>query len=336
MRFRSVLAFLLVSFVSLGLVGCGSSSDGSVATGTTTAAAANNTGALTFNFVTRQSFTVDANTNTFRFEFYEAGSSTAIYTTTANFGASVTVANIPASAARVRITGFNSSGIPLYTITQAISVTVGSTTVVPGLTASVPVTLQVLRLSGESVFALDTTLTSVALEVGSTFQVYVFGDYSDGSMVLLGSQPTFAIGTGGSGIASVDANGTVTGISAGTTQLIVEIAGQTLNVPVAVLTAGGQIFTSIQVVNSTIPIPLTSGTPVQLVVSGTNSSGTFGIAPGGNFSYSVDDTTNFSVDSSGNVSVNAGVAAGTSATVTVTYTNADTTTVTTTVGVVAQ
>lgn len=337
MRLRSLLAFLIISFASLGLVGCGSSGDGVdfVSTGPV---AAPTTGNLTFNFVTPQSFNVGTtNTNTLLFQFFNAGNATAVFSSTDNFATSVTVNNIPTSVTTVIITGFDANNIPLFTITQAIAVQGGATAVVPGLSAATVVTLTNLRVAPGNAFDLASTLTSLSIEAGGTAQVFLFGEYSNGSAVLLGNQATYVIPAAGAGVASVDANGLVTAIAPGTTELLISFGGQTLPVPLTVLAQGAQVFASIAVLNTPVPIPLTSGTPVQIVTSGTTGGGlVFGLNPAVNFNYAVDDTTNFAVDAAGMVSVNAGVTAGTTATVTVTYTNADTSTRTATVGVVAQ
>ena len=334
MRYRSLWAFLVISFVSLGLVGCGSSNDNTNFVNTANPPV-QTTGAVQFSFVNPQAFTVDAATSSLLFEFFAAGNTTTpVVTSTQNFAATVTVNNVPVSVTSVRITGFNANRIPLFTIDQAISVTGGQTTVVPGLGTVVPVTLKKLRLAGGSVFDTDKEITSLTVEVGGTGQVFLFGEYSNGSNVLLGSQATYAILTGGGGFASVNANGTVSGLSVGTTQLLASFSGQTLNIPLAVVTPGTQNYTSIQVTNTTKPIPVTAGNPVQINTSGTTSGGNVFGLNASTLTYTLSNTTDFSVTNGGQVSVNTGVAAGTTATVTVSFTNPNTTTVTTTVNVV--
>ena len=336
MRYRSLLAFLVISFVSLGLVGCGSSND-DVNFVSTQNPPVQTTGAVQFNFVNPQAFTVDAATSTLLFEFFDASSTTTpVVTSTQNFAASVTVSNVPVSVTSVRITGFNANRIPLFTINQSISVVGGETNVVPGLGTVVPVTLSKLRLAGGSIFNLDTELTSLTVELGGTGQVFLFGEYSNGSTVLLGTQATYAILSGGESVASVDANGTVSGLTVGSTQLLASFSGQTLNVPLAVVAPGTQNYTSIQVTNPTQPIPLATGTSVNIGTSGTTSGGNVFGLNSSTLTYSLSNTVDFAVTSAGAVSVNTGVATGTTATVTVTFTNPDSSVVTTTVDVVAQ
>ena len=336
MRYRSLLAFLVISFVSLGLVGCGSSNDNTNFVNTANPPV-QTTGAVQFNFVNPQAFTVDAATSTLLFEFFDATSTTTpVVTSTQDFAATVTVSNVPVSVTSVRITGFNANRIPLFTIDQTISVTGGETNVVPGLGTVAPVTLKKLRLAGGSIFDLDNEITSLTVEVGGTGQVFQFGEYSNGSIVLLGQQATYAIFTGGDSFASVNSNGTVSGLSVGTTRLLVNFGSQTLDIPLAVVTPGTQNYASIQVTNETKPIPVTAGTPVQIATSGTTSGGSVFGLNSSTLTYSLSNTTDFSITSGGEVSVNSGVAGGTTATVTVSYANPNTTTVSTTVDVVAQ
>ena len=191
-----------------------------------------------------------------------------------------------------------------------------------------------LAVLGEQDIANHGNVLAIRTNNGGTGQVFLFGEYSNGSNVLLGSQATYAILTGGGGFASVSPNGTVSGLSVGTTQLLASFSGQTLNIPLAVVTPGTQNYTSIQVTNTTKPIPVTAGNPVQINTSGTTSGGNVFGLNASTLTYTLSNTTDFSVTNGGQVSVNTGVAAGTTATVTVSFTNPNTTTVTTTVNVV--
>jgi len=335
MRIRSILAILVLSFISLGLVGCGSSGSSSDFVATSADTTAPNTGDLTFNFVTAQTaFTVDADTNTLRFDFYNGVDDAPIFSQVEPFAATITVENVPVSARTVIITGIDAEGFPLYTITQSIDVTPGENTVVDGINNAVPVTLSELRLASGSVFDLDLELTEVNVPVGGTTQVYLFALYSDGSVLLVGDSATYSIDPNGPLIASVNENALVTGLTAGTSRFIAQFAGQTLNVLLSVNDPNNANFASLSVNNET-PIVMNGGDTVQLAVLGTDADGmTFGVpSDSENLAFSIDGDSEFTVSDTGLISFAQTNETGLSATVTVTYTNANATTVDTEVPV---
>lgn len=333
MRFRSIMAILVIAIASLGFVGCGSSSDSFVATGNPDGPPS--TGGLTFNFITAQSpFTVDAATNTLRFDFFDGTSANAVLSVTRPFAASVTIENIPASVRAVLITGFDANGFPLFTINQTVTVTAGSTTTVDGLTNAVPVTLTQLRLAPGTLFDLDSELTQVSVQVGGTTQVFLFAEFSNGSIVLLGDQATYSIPADGSGIASVSNLGTVTGLSSGTTTLLAQFGGQTLSRPVVSSDGFNPQLESINVINPT-PITVASSAPVQITTNGNRVGGGSGIINPSSLGYTTDNV-GFTVSANGLLSVSDQVTSGTTANLTVTWTNPDNTPVSTVVAVQAQ
>lgn len=318
MRLKSLLAVLLLAIAGLGTVGCGSSSNDDFVIGGDTVGPPR-TGNLTFNFVTAQgAFEVDAGTARLRFDFFNGVDQTPVLTVTRDFANSITIENVPTSATSVLITGFNANRIPLFTISQSIAVSPGETAVVDGLSNAVPVTLSQLRLAPGSLFEADGELTQVVVPVGGATQVFLFGEYSNGSIVLLGDLATYSVG---SNIATVNTTGLVSGVSAGTSTFIAQFAGLTKSVPLLVNDGTSIDLDSITVQNQA-PIQVSTATPVQLIVSGTGSTGTFAL-PSNRLTYSVDPSVGWSVSTSGVVSVQESVVAGSTAVVTITWTNPD-------------
>lgn len=345
MKLKSILALLVIGITSLGLVGCGSSNGTSNTefVATDNDAAQSNLGNLVFNFVTPQSaFTVDANTNTLQFDFFDAAAVSPVLTTTRAFAASVTISNVPTSVRTVRITGFDANLIPLFTISQAIDVVGGNTVTIDGISNAVAVTLSSLRLAPGDLTQLNAdppvSVTSLDVPVGGTGQVFLIGDYSNGSQVLLGDQATYQLDTGGDAFASVSTLGTVTGLAAGNTTFIATFGGQTLSIPLTVAEPGAQNFDSIANVNATLTAsttqPLQLGTTATRTISGVPV--TFGLANGDpRLTYS-SSGADFTVTATGVVTPATGTIAGTTGTITTTYTNPNSSVLTVDVTVTAQ
>ena len=336
MRFRSLLALLVLGIASFGLVGCGDNDNTTDYVATTSNQTALSTGALTFNFITAQTaFTVDANTTTLYFDFYDGGASgTPVFSVTKPFESQITIEGIPVAARTVVITGVDANGIPLYNITQAISVVGGQTNTVDSVNNAVPITLDELRLAPGNVASLDQTLTLINVAEGGTTQVFLLAEYSDGSIVLLGDLATYSIEAGGEAIASVSTQALVSGLAIGSTNFIATYGGQTLQVPVSVTSQFAINFDSLSIVNAQ-PVVVATDTPVQISVVGNSGNAIFGLSPtDAGLSYSV-DVVGFDIDASGVLSVLDTVPTGTAATVTVTYTNPNTTAVVATLGVTA-
>ena len=333
MRFRSFMAILVIAIASLGFAGCGSSSDSFVATGNPDGPPT--TGGLTFNFITAQSpFTVDATTNTLRFDFFDGNNADPVFSVTRPFAPSVTIENVPASVRSVFITGFDADGIPLFTINQTVAVTPGSTNTVDGLSNAVPVALSRLRLAPGTLFDLDAELTQVNVQVGGTTQVFLFAEYSNGSVVLLGDKATYSIPESGANVASVSNLGTVTGLGSGTTTLLAQFGGQTLSRPVISSDGFNPQLESINVINPS-PITVAAGTPVQITTNGQRAGGGSGIISPSSLAYTTDNV-GFTVTPGGSLSVSEDVASGITANLTVTWTNPDSTTVSTDVPIQAE
>lgn len=333
MRLRSLLAVLVLAIAGLGFTGCGSSSNSEfVATGGQQVSP--NSGEVVFNFVQAQTaFTVDADTTELQFDFYNGVDAAPIFSTTRDFETTIAIGGVPTDATTVIITGFDVNGFPLFTITQTITVVGGETTTVEAINSPIPVTLTNLRLAPGNLFSLEDELTEVNVIVNQTTQVFLFAEFSDGSIVLVGNQAEYT--STNEAIATVTDLATVRGVSLGTTSLLVQFEGQTLTVPIIVTDGLSQTLSSISVTNSEQPIVVSNGTPVQITVSGTVAGGGNGSVTGSpNLTY-VPDNQNFSVDANGNLSVNDQAVDAETTTITVTYTNPDTTTVETTVGATA-
>lgn len=322
MRFRSFLAVLVLAIAGLGLTGCGSSGNNSEFVATNGGGFTPTTGAVVFNFVTAQApFTVDANTASLQFDFYNGVDPTPIFSTTRDFDTTVSIGGVPTAARSVIITGFDSNGFPLYTINQTVTVVGGETTTVDGVNAAVPVSLLQLSLSGDPF--VPSELTQVNVPLNGTAQVFLFAEYSNGSRVLVGDLATYQVEN--ASIATVNTLGTVSGLAIGNTNLLAQFSGQTLPVPVIVTDGLAVTITSITI-SPASPVSVSDGNPVQLSVSGTTGTQSFGLTNDVTF---LSDNIQFNVNSSGELSTSA--ASGSSAMITATYTNPDSSTVTDTI-----
>lgn len=330
MRIKSLIVAVALGMAAAGMVGCGSSTGSDEYVATAGEVQQQPTGSLAFAFATAQTaFTVDANTARLRFEFFDGVAPGAVYTQTRDFAPTITIDNVPVTATTVRITGFDANRLPIFSVSQAINVVGGSTTAVNATNNAVPVLLSELRVVGGSLTDLDTPLTSLAVPIGGTFQTFLAAEYSTGDTILVGDLATYAIDAGGDGIASVSPLGTVSGIAAGETALLVNFSGQQITVPIVVTDGVAVNFTTIKLDNDQ-PIEVTAGTGVRLEVIANNQFGLSSTDP--RLSYSV-DKSGFTV-LNGMLNVDASVAGGTTAFVTVTYNNPNGSSVTTTGSVV--
>lgn len=330
MKIKSLIVAVALGFVTLGAVGCGSSGSNTDYVATTADVEQQPTGALSFAFAKLQAaFTVDNNATRLRFEFSDGVSSTPIYTQVREFENTITINNVPVAAGTVRITGFDVTGVPLFTITQAIDVVGGKTTEVNATSNAVPVLLQDIRVVSGDLTQIGTELTQVSVPVGGTFQSFLAAEYSSGDVILVGNLATYSIDAGGSGFASVNELGTVSGIASGSTMLMISFSGQQILVPVVVTEGVAINFSSIKLENVQ-PISVSSAAGTRLQVIANNQFGLNSSDP--RLSYSV-DIGGFTV-TNGVLNVDAAIAAGTTATVTVTYTNPSGSQLTTTGSVV--
>ena len=226
MRFRSFLAVLVLAIAGLGFTGCGSSGSGSEFRGHNQRRVSHRprgSSSLTLFRLKRPSrsmlpLPICSLTST------TVSTPTPFFSTFRAFDAQISIGGVPTASTLVIITAFDANGIPLQTFTQTISVAGGETTVIEGIASPVAVTLVQLRLAPGNLFELDQQLTEVDVVVGLTTQVFLFGEYSDGSIVLLGDLGTYS--TVDEGIATVSTLGTVSGISIGTTTLLAQFGGQ--------------------------------------------------------------------------------------------------------------
>lgn len=229
----SILSVLLLGFVTLFTIGCGSSNEEFVFTGPNTPA---NTGNLTFQFArpaNAQAVNVPAGTTRLEFDFFNAAD-VLVFEATSNYADSVTVTGVPTSATDVVITAFGPGNVPLATISNGVTVAAGGNTNVnlTGVTPA-PVTLA-------SATAVPAT---ISLNVTETQQLSFTGTFSNGQTV------PFNATTGGSAVysgfdaavISVSSTGLVTGLSQGTTSIdaAFTLNGATVNVTDIPVTVGG-------------------------------------------------------------------------------------------------
>jgi len=331
MRFRSILAVLILAIAGLGFTGCGSSSSSSEFVATSSEITGPGSGELVFNFITAQApFVVDADTTQLAFDFYNGVDPDPIFSTVRDFDSTIAIGGVPVAASQVVITGYDANDFPLFNISQTITVVGGATTTVEGINSPVAVTLVDLRLAPGNLFQLDQELTSVEVPLNATAQVFLFAEFSNGDIVLVGDLATYTILD--TNIATVNSFGTISGLTVGTTTLLAQYEGQTINVPVVV--NDGSLLTLSAISVSPNPVAVSDGNPVTVVVSGTRASDnqTFsGITS--NVTFSVGDQANFAVSPAGEVSVVGTPASGTNTILTATYTNPDSSTVSTTASV---
>lgn len=335
MRLRSILAVLLMATATLATIGCGSSKKSYVATGNVVGPPT--TGNLVFHFNNGDSpFLVGADTEDLLFEFFNADSDLELVEFTA-FDEEVTVEGVPGESTAVRITGFNDKGIPLYTIDQPINVLLGLESDVPAYSTPVAVSLVQLSISSGQLDEIFTPLTLVDVPLGTSTQVFLFADYSNGSTVLI-QDGVFSITPGGESIATVSSLGRLHGHSIGTTTLICQYGGQTLSVPVSVGQVADLALTSIMVSNVQ-PIVVGVGDMVQIVSIGERSSDGMTYAlPASNLDYEFNvnaQAKGFDVDSNGVVTIDAATPDGDTGTLTVKWTNPDSSVLTAVVTVMA-
>ena len=234
-----IVSFLLVAFTALFSVGCGSSDNGFVATGGGTTG---NTGDLVFQFTKAQAIAVPTATTDLDFDFFDVNNNSVFFDSQL-FANTVVVQNVPVTATRVVITARGPGGVPLALIESPVTVLGGGSNTVNLSGALVtPVTLDSLTVIPNPI--------SLSLAGGpTTAQIAISGNFSNGDIVALGAA------TGGSAsftdfdalIATVDANGLVTAIGAGSTSVDVSytLNGATvtlLDVPVNVAGPLGQLI----------------------------------------------------------------------------------------------
>ncbi len=341
MRSRSLLTFLFFCFTALGLAGCGSSNNNAYGGEyvNTNPAAPINVGGLTFNFAPQLltqtvdnsgAFDVPAETDELRFAFYENAGAIGepALTTTAAFNETVTITGLSTSLQSVRVTALDDANIPLVTFTQSVTVVGGEITTVRAIADGVPVTLVDLRLVS-SVITFE-ELTSVDLEVNGTYQAYLAGLYSDGTIVVLADAATYSNDPNdadGAAIVEVGSLGQLRGLSPGQTNLIVQFQGQTITVPVTVVDVLSVTFSAILIGND--PITVSAGANQAIAIFGqrSNDGAVFGISPtSANLTLSVAGDAGISVVN-GAIQVAANTPGGSEATLTATYLNSNGTTV---------
>jgi hypothetical protein len=256
---------LMISLVSLFALGCGSSQEDFVFTGT------NNNGAgvgnVVFQFVKPQAATVPADTATLAFDFYNTANpanGTVIFTATSAFANTVTVINVPVEARSVVITAYDADGHPKATITDEI-------VVLPGVNN--PTDLSNALVGIVTFDAIDVTPDPVALILGTqndtTEQLVVTGFFSNGESIAFTAAENAANGafvSNAPAVATVAANGLVSAVSNGSTTIDVDytVDGVTRSLDgVAVNVTGGVIDDVLLVTPDTLTVAdgTSSGAP---------------------------------------------------------------------------
>lgn len=333
MRSRSLMTLLFFCFTALGLAGCGSTSGTSTEFVVTNPPPAVNVGALQFNFATaQQAFVVDGATTRVRFDFFENAGALGqpFVTTSADFAPQITISGLNTVIRSVRITGLDANRVPLYTITQAVTVVGGETTIVMPNADPVPVTLQSVNfIAANSVDG--SVIDSVELEVGGTGQVYLLAIYSDGTVLVVGDAATYLNDPNdpdSTSVLEVGSFGQLRGLAPGQTNLIAQFAGQTFTMPVNVSTNLTVNFDSIFLSNEQ-PISVASGSSQTVRITGVGANGVlYGVsASSPNVAYSITGAPGITVSPEGVISVAQTTPGGATAVVTVVYTNANGTTV---------
>lgn len=340
MRIKSLLASACIGLACLGLVGCASDGIDSEFIAVSDEANLPDNGTLVFNFArAQQAFVVGNTTTTFKFDFFGGAAGELLLSERRDFAPTIRIAGIPTAANTVRITTFDANGIPRQTIAQAVGVDPRGETVVEGLSNATDVAFSRLRIAPGTVGELgeNNSLSQVDVQTGGVSQVFLFAEYSEGTVVLVGDQGNYSTTNGG--VASVSPTGAVTGVSPGVSTLIAEFDMQSLSIPILVTDDLNQVFTSIDVAH-TQPLTLPAGgDPFQVTVTATRGDGQqFGLNPASTaLTYVVASESNaFVVSSTGVVTVAVGAPAGATGVLTIQYQNPDGTFATATANLVVQ
>jgi hypothetical protein len=238
--FRGFRKFGILTVLLLLLAGCGSDSNEYVVNpsgGGNAPPPAGSTGSLAFRFVQAQSATVPLGTAQLQFDFFDPAD-TLVYFSSANYAASVTVRDVPIVASRVVITAYGPGGVPLATMSQAVAVQADQTAIVDMTgVAAMPVTLDQLS-------ATPSPLT-LQLPSNGSRQLRLTGQFSNGDKVALGPETggVASYSTLNSTVATVSADGTVTGVTAGNTTVTVSFTlnNKSVQTSVPVTVAGSPL-----------------------------------------------------------------------------------------------
>lgn len=329
MRFSSFMTFLLISFTALGLVGCGSSdSDKYVANNP---APQGNTGSLVFLFqpeVANQSpFVVESGVAKLVFRFYSnlTASGDPIDTRNHDFATRIAIENLSTDVRSVRITGFDSQGLPLISIIQQVTVVAGEETVVNATAQVVPVVLQSLSFSPADSTASD-SLDGLNLVIGETAQVFLRAIYDDGTVVVVNNAGAEFLNDpadeNSANVFEVSSTGSVRALAPGSSAVIARFAGQTLALPVEVSDSQNTTFTEIIIWTSSNPLEIAPGESAPVPVAGLTASGAVVLASPSQITYDLQGSPVFTV-ANGVVTVSSAAVGGEMASLAATYQNAN-------------
>ncbi len=264
-RTTSLLSRLLVALLAtLFVVGCGSSRDQFVFTGTAPGPGGE-TGSLIYNFtVSAQSpLEVPAGIDSVRFRLFSApgGGGTLVGTLNRAFNTTIVLTDVPTTVQSTVLTFYNSVGIPIFEATVDVTVLAGQENIVDfaNSVGFVP-----------SFDALTATPPSLTLDQGQASQLSVSAAFGNGDVV---NFPTSALQAAGvsfasnaESVATVSNDGAVLGVAEGTATITASLTtnGSTRSDTVAV-TVTDAVFTGELLVTPT----------TLLVAPGTTSAATF-------------------------------------------------------------
>ena len=209
------------------------------------------TGNLAFRFVQAQTAEVPAGTETLQFDFFNVEDDL-VFFAPSNYAPSVTVEDVPVTAVRVVITVYGPSGVPLATLSKAVTVEADNTVAVNMSDAErTEITLDELQVSP--------TQVELALPVNSTASLRLSGSFSNGDTVVFSPQTggTATFAGANPSVALVSSAGVVTAVTAGSTAVSVSYSlnGQTVDAPLVPIRVTGEAV-------PIIPARLTFSPPV--------------------------------------------------------------------------
>lgn len=296
---------MLVSLVSLFAVGCGDDdNENFVFTNANNQAV----GALTFQFTNPQSASVDANTALLNFVFRNADNEIVLGPLQVAYNDTIVVENVPISAVSVEITALSNTGFPLTRITDTVEVSAGQTT---------QVDLSDGNVVDVTFDALTATPNPTNLTVGGTQTLSVQATFSNSATGATVPNSANDFTSANANVATVDANGVVTGVAVGNTTVNVEwtFDGTTRDDDVTVVVSDLELVGDRDVgIDTTNDLDATFSNGATGANTNVDENTTFAVNPA---------VAGFSIADGDNLVVADSVADNTTATITATYTDAN-------------
>ena len=262
---------LIIGFIATFAIGCGSSNDDFVFTGT--GGGQQQAGSLTYNFLRLQgTINVPTATTQLRFEFFRNNGEVSRPAVTVNFDTQVTINDVPTDTVRTRVTALAPGGIPLQQTDTNVVVNPGQNTVVDG-NASTTIAI--------NIDALTASPANANILVGGTQSYTASASFSNGDTVGVSDNIGLGWASSNQNIATITPGGVATGVSNGTTNITATFLGATS--PAATLTVGNVIppdptLTSIAITSATFNGNAVGPNNVTIPVNGMvsySATGTF-------------------------------------------------------------